>query len=131
MMMNVMISTLNPGVVKILSQRVKRGVKVIKKKFGPMWYKKIDVHLLDLADHDMCVAGQLFADGYHFSDLDKLGKDVGANPVKYGFDVWANDDTETQDDINVPDEATLFKVYGILGDLWVNEIRQAKRRKRN
>lgn len=48
--------------VKVLSKRIKKGIKYLEKEKGKNWFKKIDISMLDMDNPHMCVCGQLFDD---------------------------------------------------------------------
>lgn len=62
-----------------VEQRVKRGMAVLDKKFGPEWVARIDVNSLQLAVSCDCVLGQLYRtnehdeEGYYRGAADVLG----------------------------------------------------------
>lgn len=71
---------------------VKRGAKLLDKKFGPNWFRKIKSSTLDLESCRLCVLGQLYAaDADEYEDgfdagLRILNGEVKGDPTKFGFD---------------------------------------------
>lgn len=71
---------------------VERGLKMLDKELGPEWVKKVDSDVLDLADSEHCVVGQLAIksmlngplDGYS-DGLEKLPTAVQTRPDRFGF----------------------------------------------
>lgn len=88
-------------------ERVAAGAELLDELY-PEWEKQIDLDLIDMADGDRCIVGQLFGDyegGLH--DLGLGGDTEGAD---HGFYLPAPADWR--------DER-----WEALGEMWITEIR--------
>lgn len=89
---------------KQVLERVKAGIALLEKEYGPDWVEHIDMKKLDLRDGAVCILGQVYANrkeginGY-WSGIEILG--IRGNDGEYGFNIdnefWEDFDEEEPD----------------------------------
>lgn len=83
--------------LKELRARIEKGVKLLDKKVGrKKWLKKIDLSILDLADSDICICGQIFSSFWNAVSTDgELGftqeQSMNDEDITYGFNLFASE----------------------------------------
>jgi hypothetical protein len=101
---------------KKLREAVTRGARLLDRRH-PRWYKKIDLDTLDLRSNEKCICGQLDGRGRWMEQFDRLrGKNFSSMglPVRYGFDLFHEDDVPGAD-------------WEYAEALWVSEIVRRRR----
>lgn len=68
-------------------ERVKAGMALLERKYGPEWIDKIDLETLNIADITQCVLGQVYG-GFGQG----LGQ-IRVSPYRYGFDKISESDS--------------------------------------
>jgi len=56
-----------------IAERVERGVRLLNRKKGRRWYRRIDLEWLNLAEPCRCIVGQLYGD--YMRGIRELGVD--------------------------------------------------------
>lgn len=90
-------------------KRVKRGAALLDKDL-PGWFRKVDVHVLDVQDTARCVVGQCY--GSWIDGTGRLGLRDGVEQSEHGFNLAWEEYNSAWEDAYVNE----------LNLLWVKEI---------
>lgn len=120
----------SPQYVREIQKRVDRGAKLLDKKVGLDWFRKIKTGVLALSDPFMCVLGQTFAK--EAEQADETGFDFGSlklqiedKEARYGFNLDSSDTFDYH--ARCPGGNNSLNPWTLLGETWLAKIRQLKR----